>query len=312
MNRLFAKAFSKFSTTNKPTSIISNNFFISNNIIQQQLKSFSILNLKLNNIKDNENANKKKICRGRGPGCGKGKTSGRGHKGSQRSYKIPIYSQGGQSSITRIFPKFGRTYDRSKLYSELNIHKLHDLIRLKRIDPKKPITLRTLTHAGAVSSLKNGIKLLGKGLEKLENLPPINITVTNASESVIKKINECGGKITCRYQGLRGMKFECKPYKFIRAINDTMPNNRILNQYLELEKKGAKIAFVKPVWYRNGEYTKMMKKIEKLKKLLDEQPDKHILPEYPPNRSPGCGKDKLKIRNPQLGRKVVYEKSMKN
>jgi large subunit ribosomal protein L15 len=52
----------------------------------------------LSRISDNAGAYKKKIRRGRGPASGKGKTSGRGHKGQgQHGKGPPVGFQGGQT-----------------------------------------------------------------------------------------------------------------------------------------------------------------------------------------------------------------------
>src|SRR5271154_1958952 len=51
----------------------------------------------LSSLSDNPGAYSKKIRRGRGPSSGKGKTSGRGHKGQKQHGKVPAGFQGGQT-----------------------------------------------------------------------------------------------------------------------------------------------------------------------------------------------------------------------
>jgi len=48
-------------------------------------------------LSDNPGAYNKRIRRGRGPSSGKGKTSGRGHKGQKQHGKVPARFQGGQT-----------------------------------------------------------------------------------------------------------------------------------------------------------------------------------------------------------------------
>lgn len=60
---------------------------------QQQKRAASILS----NLSDNPGAYNKKIRRGRGPSSGKGKTSGRGHKGQKQHGKVPFGFNGGQT-----------------------------------------------------------------------------------------------------------------------------------------------------------------------------------------------------------------------
>ncbi len=58
-----------------------------------QARSASILA----QLSDNPGAYNKRIRRGRGPSSGKGKTSGRGHKGQKQHGKVPARFQGGQT-----------------------------------------------------------------------------------------------------------------------------------------------------------------------------------------------------------------------
>ena len=51
----------------------------------------------LSSLSDNSGAYNKRIRRGRGPSSGKGKTSGRGHKGQKQHGKVPARFQGGQT-----------------------------------------------------------------------------------------------------------------------------------------------------------------------------------------------------------------------
>lgn len=54
------------------------------------------------------------------------------------------------------------------------------------IDASKTITIRTLVEAGLVKKVKYGVKVLGKGMEKIDY--PINLEVSDASKTVIQKI----------------------------------------------------------------------------------------------------------------------------
>ena len=59
----------------------------------QQSRHASILS----SLSDNATAYNKRIRRGRGPASGKGKTSGRGHKGQKQHGKVPAGFNGGQT-----------------------------------------------------------------------------------------------------------------------------------------------------------------------------------------------------------------------
>jgi hypothetical protein len=59
----------------------------------QQQRAASILS----SLSDVASAYSKRIRRGRGPSSGKGKTSGRGHKGQKQHGKVPYLFNGGQT-----------------------------------------------------------------------------------------------------------------------------------------------------------------------------------------------------------------------
>lgn len=55
----------------------------------------------LSDLRDNRDAYNKRIRVGRGPSAGKGKTSGRGHKGQKQHGKVNAWFQGGQTPLIR-------------------------------------------------------------------------------------------------------------------------------------------------------------------------------------------------------------------
>ena len=61
----------------------------------------------LSSLSDNPSAYNKRIRRGRGPSSGKGKTSGRGHKGQKQHGKVPAGFQGGQTPLEIVKGKRG-------------------------------------------------------------------------------------------------------------------------------------------------------------------------------------------------------------
>jgi large subunit ribosomal protein L15 len=81
---------------------------------------------------------------------------------------------------------------------ELNLDRLQEWIDAGRIDPTKPITPREIIQSGVIGkSIKDGIKLLGRGGDKLKT--PVDIMVSRASASAIKAVEDAGGKIVTRY-----------------------------------------------------------------------------------------------------------------
>ena len=68
-----------------------------------QCRSASILTT----LSDTKGAYNKRIRRGRGPASGKGKTSGRGHKGQKQHGKVPRGFNGGQTPLEVVHGKRG-------------------------------------------------------------------------------------------------------------------------------------------------------------------------------------------------------------
>lgn len=81
--------------------------------------------------------------------------------------------------------------------SVTNLDQLKEWIDNGRIDPSKPITPKELIETGVIGSVKDGIKLLGRGAAEFNH--PITITVSRASTTAIEAIERAGGKITTRY-----------------------------------------------------------------------------------------------------------------
>ena len=81
--------------------------------------------MELNNL---EKTNKKKIRVGRGIGTGKGKTSGRGHKGQKSRSGVSIKSfEGGQMPLYRRLPKRGFKSLNKKNIAILNLSKIQNM-----------------------------------------------------------------------------------------------------------------------------------------------------------------------------------------
>ena len=136
--------------------------------------------------------NKKKIRVGRGIGSGKGKTSGRGHKGQKSRSGVAIKSfEGGQMPLYRRLPKRGfkslskdniAILNLSKIQTmyEKNKHKLSNSLDLKQLKEKKLINRKFLK-----------LKILGTG----ELKEKLDITAHYVSKQALEKITKAGGKI---------------------------------------------------------------------------------------------------------------------
>ncbi len=100
---------------------------------------------------------------GRGLGCGKGKTSGRGHKGQKARSGCAVNGfEGGQQPIFTRLPKRGfRSMSRAR-YEIVNIGALQRLISEKKIVDASNISKELMAELGMIPSPMSKVKILGK------------------------------------------------------------------------------------------------------------------------------------------------------
>ncbi|WP_449496874.1 50S ribosomal protein L15 [Brevundimonas sp.] len=148
--------------------------------------------MKLNEIRDNEGAHKKRMRVGRGPGSGKGKTAGRGVKGQKSRSGVAIGGfEGGQMPLYMRMPKRGFNNPGALKLAEVNLWRLQDAIDAKKLDIKNEIKGDALVAAGVIRRVKDGVRLLGTG----EIKGKLNLVVWSASAGAIKAIEAAGGTV---------------------------------------------------------------------------------------------------------------------
>lgn len=149
--------------------------------------------MKLNEIRDNEGAHKKRMRVGRGPGSGKGKTSGRGVKGQKSRTGVAIGGfEGGQMPLYMRMPKRGFNNPNALKLAEVNLWRLQEAIDAKKLDAKKEINGEALVAAGVIRRVKDGVRLLGTG----EIKGKLNLVVWSATSGALKAIEAAGGSVT--------------------------------------------------------------------------------------------------------------------
>jgi large subunit ribosomal protein L15 len=149
--------------------------------------------MKLNELRDNPGATKKRKRVGRGIGSGKGKTAGRGVKGQSSRAGVAIKGfEGGQMPLHRRLPKRGFTNIFAANFKVVNLGSLQGAIDAGRLDAGKPVDAAALKAAGLVKSAPDGIRLLAKGELKAK----INITVAGASKAAVEAVEKAGGSVT--------------------------------------------------------------------------------------------------------------------
>ena len=149
--------------------------------------------MKLNELRDNEGAAKKRMRVGRGPGSGKGKTSGRGVKGQKSRTGVSLLGfEGGQMPLHMRMPKRGFNNPNALKLAEVNLWRIAKAIEAKKLDAKKDIDAAALIAAGVIRREKDGVRLLGHG----EMKGKLNRKVWAASASAVKAIEDAGGSVT--------------------------------------------------------------------------------------------------------------------
>ena len=148
--------------------------------------------MRLNTI--NNKIHKAKMRPGRGIGSGKGKTSGRGHKGQKSRSGVAIKSfEGGQMPLYRRLPKRGfKNFNSDKsTIAIINISDIKNFLDIKKISPTEKINLKTLQNLKLVNRKYKKLKVLGSGDIKNK----ISLEVNNISKPAKLKIESVGGVI---------------------------------------------------------------------------------------------------------------------
>ena len=124
--------------------------------------------------------------RGRGPGSGLGKTSGRGHKGlgSRSGGRVRAGFEGGQMPLQKRVPKYGFFSRKSRFSEEI---RLSALIKLD----KKEISLQVLKEEDLINQNTSKVKVI-KDTDSCSKLDLKGITTTNSVKDLIES---AGGKI---------------------------------------------------------------------------------------------------------------------
>ncbi len=142
--------------------------------------------MKLHDLRPAAGSKKKPRRLGRGPGSGRGKTSGKGHKGLLARAGNPNMAgfEGGQMPLARRVPKRGFHNPFRVEYSIVNLQVLSALSDVSEV------TLQVLYDKGIVKKRSRPIKVLGVG----ELTKPLVVEAHKFSQSALKKIQEAGGQ----------------------------------------------------------------------------------------------------------------------
>ena len=144
--------------------------------------------LRLHDLKPAPGSKRAKQRVGRGEGS-KGKTAGRGTKGTKARYQVPVGFEGGQMPLHMRLPKL-RGF-KNPIRVEYQVVNLNDLERL--FPEGGDVTVEALVEKGAVRP-RRLVKILGDG----DVTKAFNITADKWSASAEAKITAAGGTISAK------------------------------------------------------------------------------------------------------------------
>jgi large subunit ribosomal protein L15 len=141
--------------------------------------------IKFHHLKPTPGSSKSKLRKGRGESGKRGKTAGRGTKGTGARKTVPAYFEGGQIPLYRRIPKLKGLKNTPKMaYVVVNVSDLQEKDLKGDIDPD-------VLQQNGLTRKKGLVKLLGNG----DITNTVNIKVHAISESANKKIEDAGGTV---------------------------------------------------------------------------------------------------------------------
>jgi large subunit ribosomal protein L15 len=142
--------------------------------------------LKAHHLRPAPGAKTAKTRVGRGEGS-KGKTAGRGTKGTKARYQVPASFEGGQMPLHMRLPKLKGFKNPAKItYQVVNLSRIGELF-----PSGGEIDAAALAEAGAVRP-GHPVKILGSG----EIAVAVQVTANAVSGSAKEKIEAAGGSVT--------------------------------------------------------------------------------------------------------------------
>ena len=182
--------------------------------------------LALNALRDADGARKARKRVGRGIGSGKGKTSGRGHKGAKsRSGGGPrLGFEGGQTPLRLTLPKRGAHNPHRMTFDVVNLATLREYVEAGRFgeydgDNPRTLTMKDFVDAGLSNKkIKHGIKLLAGGVDADEAFIKVRLEVSRASTKAKEIVERAGGSVTKVHYNRLGLRALLHPNKFPRGL----------------------------------------------------------------------------------------------
>ena len=148
--------------------------------------------MRLNELRDNPGAYKRKVRVGRGIGSGKGKTSGRGVKGQKSRAGVALGGfEGGQMPLDRRLPKRGFNKPFRKKYNAVTLARLQQAVDAGKLDAGQTVDAAALVKAGVIRRPLDGVRVLASG----ELKAGLKLHINHATQQASKAIEAAGGSI---------------------------------------------------------------------------------------------------------------------
>ncbi len=145
------------------------------------------MTIKLNSLKSNKGARKKKLRKGRGIAAGQGASCGFGMRGQKSRSGRPTRPgfEGGQMPLYRRVPKLKHfPLVNPKFFTIINVSSLN------KLKEDSIVNLDSLVKEGIVTKPKYPLKVLGNGDIKVK----LTVQASSFTESAKSKIEKAGGK----------------------------------------------------------------------------------------------------------------------
>ncbi|MDQ3709544.1 MAG: 50S ribosomal protein L15 [Actinomycetota bacterium] len=143
--------------------------------------------MKIHHLKPAPGAHRAKTRKGRGEAAGKGKTAGRGTKGSGARRNMPAGFEGGQMPLQRRLPKLAGFTPRNRVeYATVNVGRIDTAF-----DDGSEVTPEALRAKGLIRRGAAPVKILGNG----ELTKPLTVAAHAFTASARQKVEAQGGTV---------------------------------------------------------------------------------------------------------------------
>ena len=141
--------------------------------------------MQLNNLFNVPGSKRKKTRVGRGIGCTKGKTCGRGVKGQKSRSGVAINGfEGGQMPIVHRLPKRGFVSLKKSQYETVNVKQVYRLFESRDMMKNHIISSQFLFECRVIKSPRSKVKVIGVGGYKADLVFEVSVCTDAAKSSI--------------------------------------------------------------------------------------------------------------------------------